>query len=66
MALRSLVYQIKRIPTLFQGIEFTHIFKEVNKEANGLSNKGQWIEVRIMILKEPMDGLLSMSSQYVF
>ena len=51
---------------LFQGIEFTHIFKEVNKEANGLSNKGQWIEVGIMILKEPMDGLLYMSSQYVF
>jgi len=54
-----MVEYLKGATYLFDYISFTHVFKELNMEVDGLSKEGKQIEARFMQLEEYFDGVWS-------
>lgn len=59
VGLKPLADQIKEASQLFGQITYTHVFWELNTEADALSKKGQQIEAEFLPLEEIQDGIMT-------
>jgi ribonuclease HI len=59
VGLQPLAVKIKEASQLFGQITYTHVFQELNTEADALSKKGQQIEAEFLPLEEIQDGIMT-------
>lgn len=63
--LKPLADQLKEVTAHFDQVSFTHVFQELNTEADALSREGRQLEAGVLILEESQDSVLTVSRQPV-